>query len=536
MRAPRRSATLSSVLTSSNHFPLRRASLSAMTSAARPFLTGLWWRLTLSAMHEGGICISVFGSKHSVVFLSPAEQSMLTVHGHLSVLNCCRWVNAVMYLCVCHMTLIIVDARLGFTVSPSAVWPLRAAYSWAGKKGSAGTVSGFSSLSVSVCCLSCGCFLCANGANSPALPLVSLSISLWLFGCRKLGFVFVSDLLSWPFFLFCIRTYWNSTCTIINQPVQTHKTKLPPCFTTHSSLVPLVHLHPFVFLSFPFFTLSFPFNFFIFFTLPYASLSFPLHFFSISFPLLSFISFPFTFISSYFSFFNSFHFPVSLLLYFTFLFFFLFSFYFISFFFHFFRLFFYSILFHFSFALSFLISSNFLRGIFFPLPLSILFSYFPLSIFLSVLSFPFLSSFSISSAFPFFFRCLFFFSAYFYFCFQFLSFHFLSTAIFFPFPIFFSPLLSSPLSPLLSSPLLSSPLPLASLLFSSLSLSLSSLLFSSLLSLPLLSSSSLSFLSPPLLLFLLSSSLLPLLFLLFLLSSPPFTFHFFPENHWNSQV
>uniref|UniRef100_A0A9J7X823 Myocyte enhancer factor 2d n=1 Tax=Cyprinus carpio carpio TaxID=630221 RepID=A0A9J7X823_CYPCA len=66
----------------------------------------------------------------------------------------------------------------------------------------------FLSPSLSVCCLSCGRFLCANGAYSPALSLFfSLSISLWLLGCRKLGFVFVSDLLSWPFFVFCIRTY-----------------------------------------------------------------------------------------------------------------------------------------------------------------------------------------------------------------------------------------------------------------------------------------------------------------------------------------
>lgn len=86
MRAPRRSVTLSSVLMSSNHFPLHH-DLGGQA--------GLGWRLTLSA-----ISTSVFGSKHWVGFLSPAEQSMLTVHMHLSVLNCCRWVNAVMCGCL----------------------------------------------------------------------------------------------------------------------------------------------------------------------------------------------------------------------------------------------------------------------------------------------------------------------------------------------------------------------------------------------------------------------------------------------------
>lgn len=239
MRAPRRSATLSSVLTSSNHFPLRRASLSAMTSAARPFLTGLWWRLTLSAMHEGGICISVFGSKHSVVFLSPAEQSMLTVHGHLSVLNCCRWVNAVMYLCVCHMTLIIVDARLGFAVSLSAVWPLRAAYSWAGKKGSAGTVSGVSSLRLSL-------FVVCLVAVFYALMALTLPLSLWFLslsvsGCLAVGSWALSlSVICWVGLSFCFASEHTETApapSSINLYRPTRPNSLHVSLPTHLSFL-----------------------------------------------------------------------------------------------------------------------------------------------------------------------------------------------------------------------------------------------------------------------------------------------------------
>lgn len=157
-------------------------------------------------------------------------------------------------------------------VSLSAVWPLRAAYSWAGRKGSAGTVSGFSSLRLSlfVVCL-VAVFSALMALTLPHSLWFSLSISLWLLGCRKLGFVFVSDLLSWPFFLFCIRTYWNSTCTIINQPVQAHKTKLSQCFTTHSpsrcprslSFSSNTHFFLVSFVVFLFHFLLFPFLFFL---------------------------------------------------------------------------------------------------------------------------------------------------------------------------------------------------------------------------------------------------------------------------------
>ncbi len=238
MRAPRRSATLSSVLTSSNHFPC-----AVLLWAPWPRRPGLFWldcgedSLFLLCMRVGYVFL--FLEVSIQLCSSPAEQSMLTVHGHLSVLNCCRWVNAVMYLCVCHMTLIIVDARLGFAVSPSAVWPLRAAYSWAGKKGSAGTVSGFSSLRL---CLFVVCLV----AVFYALMALTLPLSLWFLslsvsGCLAVGSWALSlSVICWVGLSFCFASEHTETApapSSINLYRPTRPNSLHVSLPTHLSFL-----------------------------------------------------------------------------------------------------------------------------------------------------------------------------------------------------------------------------------------------------------------------------------------------------------